>query len=242
MHKFFKSGLVVAPIGIISLFGFFKIALAQTSNALRRLDTLPSQSWWWSKVNAQATANQNQQYEACLFGDSISSALGDTIGDGVANFAMGGLSTVSLVEQLKALQFSQVKCETVVLAIGTNDAVYATANETFVQNLAQVIEQVRNMGATQVILLPAFYSTIPASFDPTAAGTIERVDEINALMRQVADRYGIPVLSQATQPLYSDRSLRTDLTSDGVHLNDAGKTIYRQIVRQILQQVTSHQW
>jgi len=236
MHKFFKSGLVIIPIGIVGLFGFFKMALAQTNNALRRPDTLPAQNWWWSKVNDQARASQYQQYQACLFGDSISSALGDSLGGGVANFAMGGLSTVSLVEQLKALQAAQVKCNTAVIAIGTNDAMYVTSNETFVQNMAQVIEQVRNMGATRVILLPAFYSTIPASFDPTAAGPIERVDEINALMRQVAMRYGVPMLEQPIQSLYKDRSLRTDLTFDGVHLNDAGKDIYRQIVRQILQQ------
>ncbi len=245
MSKFWWSTLAIAPLAAITLLGFLKLAFAQPGNAsngsntiVRRPDSLPAQSWWWSKVNAQASANQQQQYAACLFGDSISSALEDTIGNGVANFAMGGLSTVSLVEQLKALQTAQIQCQTAVIAIGTNDAMYSTSNQTFVQNLAQVIEQVRQMGATQVILLPAFYSTVPASFDPNMAGTIERVDEINALMRQVAVRYEVPVLTQAIQPLFRDRSLRLDLTFDGVHLNDSGKTIYRQIVRQIVQQAS----
>jgi lysophospholipase L1-like esterase len=49
------------------------------------------------------------------------------------------------------------------------------------------------------------------------------------------------VLVDAIQPLFRDRTLRSDLTFDGVHLNDSGKTIYRQIVRQILQQTANRQ-
>jgi lysophospholipase L1-like esterase len=240
MSKFLRLTLAIAPIAALSLFGWFKLAAAQTSDfvGLRRPDPLPALTWWWTKVNAQASASQNQQYATCLFGDSISSALEDTIGNGVMNFAMGGLSTVSLVEQLKIIQSSGVKCQTAVIAIGTNDAMYATRNETFVQNLTQIIGQVRNLGATQVVLLPAFYSTLPASFDPNLAGTIERVDEINALIRQVAVQSQVPVLTEVLQPLFRARSLRTDLTFDGVHLNEAGKTIYRGIMRQIVQQTT----
>lgn len=241
MQKFSKFGLIALPLGIVILLGFFKIAFAQTADtAIRRPDTLPTQLWWRIKVQAQANASRNQQYPACLFGDSISSALGNTIGDGVANFAMGGLSTVSLVEQLKFLQEAQVKCQTAVIAIGTNDAMYSTSNQTFVQNLSQSIELVRTLGATQIILLPAFYSTIPASYDPSMAGPIERVDEINGLMQQVAASYGVPVMAQEIQPLFAAHSLRTDLTFDGVHLNDAGKAIYRQIVQHILQQTISN--
>lgn len=240
MSKFLRLTFAIAPIAALGLFSWFKLASAQISNPMadRRPDPLPTLPWWWNKVNAQASANQNQQYAACLFGDSISSALENTIGDGVMNFAMGGLSTVSLVEQLKALQSAGVKCQTAVIAIGTNDAMYATRNDTFVQNFTQAIEQVRSLGATQIVVLPAFYSTLPASFDPNLAGTIERVDEINALMRQVAVQSQVPILADAIQPLFRDRSLRTDLTFDGVHLNEAGKTIYRRIMRQIVQQVT----
>ena len=50
-----------------------------------------------------------KQYYGCIFGDSISAGVGNTLGHNTYNFAVGGLSSTSLVEQLKNL--SSNECE-----------------------------------------------------------------------------------------------------------------------------------
>lgn len=218
---------------MLSLVGLSGL-LNQVSIAQMKPDKLGDLAWWRSKVKDQAQSSQRKQYKGCLFGDSISSGLGNTLGKDAANFAMGGLSTVSLLEQLKTLKAANVQCQNVMIAIGTNDAWYAIRNDEFVSNLEQIILLTRSMGASQVTLTPAFYSTLEASRNPNVAGTIERVEEINALIRQVADVEGVAIVDQGLEPLFDDRSLKAGLTSDGVHLNEDGKKIYKKVVVKVL--------
>jgi hypothetical protein len=44
----------------------------------------------------------------------------------------------------------------------------------------------RSLETKQIILIPAFYSTLAVSYNPKSAGTIARVDEINVLIDRVA--------------------------------------------------------
>jgi lysophospholipase L1-like esterase len=81
----------------------------------------------------------------------------------------------------------------------------------------------RYMGAKQVILMPAFYSTIEASGDVTVAAPIPRVDRFNQSIRQVAAAENLSIDEAGLQPLFEDKALKANLTSDGVHLNAGGK-------------------
>lgn len=191
-------------------------------------DNLSSTDWWQDTVKSQVQAVSNNQYAACLFGDSISSGLGNTLGDHTFNFAIGGMSTVSLIEQLQILNSANVKCREAIIAIGTNDALYNISDAQFVQNLQASIAGVRAMGARRVILIPAFYSTVAASRDPNMAGTIERVNEINTLIWQVVETEKVAISTAGIQSLYEGQALKDNLTVDGVHLNGDGKKIYRQ--------------
>lgn len=231
----FKAPLRVVLVVLLSLFGSLKDnAVVYTADTPYHPDPLPSYAWWQSKVKQQAASSQSQFFQGCLFGDSISSGLGDPLADGVANFAMGGLSSVSLVQQLKVLNAAGIKCEKAIIAIGTNDAGYVIQNGAFVDNLMQSVELVHQMGANQITLIPAFYSTLAASKDPSLAGPIARVDEINQLIHRVATAENLPVVEDGLQPLYLNKSLKPEMTFDGVHLNDNGKQIYRQVVQSIL--------
>jgi lysophospholipase L1-like esterase len=95
------------------------------------------------------------------------------------------------------------------------------------------------MGANNITILPAFYSTVPASQDPKMAGTLDRVDEISNLIRQVAFEKRVAIVNDELQPFWRDRSLKEELTMDGVHLNEAGRKIYRQVVRKLLSDTVS---
>jgi hypothetical protein len=43
-----------------------------------------------------------------------------------------------------------------IIAIGTNDALYGTSNALFIKKMEETIALVQSLGATQVILIPAF--------------------------------------------------------------------------------------
>jgi lysophospholipase L1-like esterase len=202
-----------------------------------RISTTPL---WQTFVDYQITIaqTQSQPYSACLFGDSISSALGNTFGRSIYNFALGGLSSVSLVEQLQRLNAKNVQCDSAVIAIGANDALYKITDAQFAQNLTQAIALTRQMGAKQVVLLPAFYSTLAASKNPKLAGPIPRVEAINRLIQQVAGAEEVALERDRLAPLFSGKTLKQELTSDGVHLNAAGLNLYRPIILNILSQLT----
>jgi lysophospholipase L1-like esterase len=248
------------PVSPITSLGLMPMASQMMGQAIGQVlpdtfrDTLPTEKRWQSLVEFQTTLSQNQQYRSCLFGDSISSrlqhrlnnpaqpALAKGVGQNLGpapvkqdfNFAIGGMSTVSLVAQLKAIVPHQVQCQTVILAIGTNDAMYWIENEDFKHNLKQAITQVRGLQPDRIILLPAFYSTVAASQNPTMAGPIDRVDEINQMIADVAAEEAVPVYAEATAPLFAARSLRPELTVDGVHLNDAGIALYEELLGNLL--------
>ena len=198
-------------------------------------DTLSSQSWWQDEVKYQVAVTQNTQIKTCFFGDSITSMLGNTLGNDSFNFAIGGMSAISQLEQLKLLTAARIRCERAIVALGTNDAIYRTMDDQFIKNMQQIIMTVKNdMGAKQVVLLPAFYSTVEASRDVSVAAPIPRVDKFNELLGKVAVAQRLSVDGSTLQPLFEGKALKADLTSDGVHLNLEGKKIYREALLKIV--------
>ncbi|HYX13320.1 MAG TPA: alpha/beta hydrolase [Nostoc sp.] len=183
----------------------------------------------------QTLAAQNKQLSGCLFGDSVSAGLGNTLGRGTFNFGLNGLSTISLLEQLKSLIPTKVKCEKSIIAIGRNDAWYGTSDELFSKNLQEAIALVRTMGNKEIFLIPAFYSTVAASSDPTISAPNSRVEQINTLINKVGEIEKVPVAVAEVAPLYENNVFKKNLSSDGDHLNAEGLKIYRQALLQILE-------
>jgi len=92
----------------------------------------------------------------------------------------------------------------------------------------------RSLETKLIILIPAFYSTLAASYNPKSAGTIARVDEINVLIERVAAAEKVTVESRGIQALFKEKALNADLTIDGVHLNSKGLDIYRKFLLNLL--------
>jgi hypothetical protein len=197
-------------------------------------DILSQLLFWRTMVDYQTTVSRGKQYQTCLFGDSISAQLGNSLGEKTFNFSLGGMSTVSLLEQIQHLATAGIKCQTAVVAIGTNDAWYTIDDDQFSQNLSQVIDRLRSLGSPKIVLLPAFYSTLAASEDSELAGSLDRVEQINRLLGQVAVARQVPVQTVALQPLFDGKTLKSNLTSDGVHLNAEGLQIYREALLKIM--------
>ena len=230
--------LMIPIVGFISYkMGYLgRFLMATTgSNLAAPTDILRSQPQWQNIIQYQQSVVDRQKFKVCLFGDSISAHIENTLGNDTFNFAISGMSTISQLEQLDALKSTQ--CETAIVAIGTNDAAYRTNPEQFEKNLTQILATLRQQMNTQrIILLPAFYSTVEASQDRSIAGTIERVERMNQSIQKVAKLEKVPVLSEVTQPLFSGQALKEELTIDGVHLNLKGKQIYRSSLLRVVNQ------
>ena len=197
-------------------------------------DNLSSSPVWQLEVNYHNLATAGKQYHGCLFGDSVSAEIGNGLGETNYNYALNGLSAISLVEQLKLLAPAKVKCQTAIIAVGGNDAWYGISDAVFVAKLKEAIALTRAMGTKQIYLIPAFYSTVAVSKDPTVSAPLPKVEAINALIDQVAAAENIPVAAEGIQPLYDNHVLKDNLTSDGDHLNDEGIKIYRQALLNLL--------
>jgi len=198
-------------------------------------DNLSSTPLWQLEDQYLTFATQGKQFSACLFGDSVTAELGNTLGNGTFNFALDGLSGISLVEQLKLLIPTKVRCDSAVIAIGGNDAWYGLSDELFAKKLQESISLVRSLGSNKIFLIPAFYSTVAASKDPSISATNSRVEQINAVMNQVAVQDNIPFELQQVQSLNQNDALKDNLSSeDGAHLNNEGINIYRQALLKIL--------
>jgi lysophospholipase L1-like esterase len=190
-------------------------------------------SWLWKPtIQAQLQISQGQTYKACLWGDSISQGI--HFGDGTVNFALGGLSSISLLQQLKLHQAAKIQCPHAILAIGTNDAMYGTPDQVFLQNLEGAIALVRAMGAVRVTLVAAFYATLPASQNTWLAGPNERIKEINHLIQQVAYQEQVEFVIDELQPLFDEDTLHLNVTHDGVHLNHHGQAILQDVIVALL--------
>jgi lysophospholipase L1-like esterase len=199
---------------------------------LSNADNLTRSRLWQPTIQQQIQLSQGHTARGCLFGDSISQGI--HFGEGTFNFALGGLSSISLVEQLKILQAANVPCPYAILAIGTNDAMYGTSDQAFVQNLEKAIALVRAMGAVRITLIAAFYATFSASQNSWLAGPNERIKEINHLIQQVAYGEQVEFVIDELQHLFDEGTLHLNVTHDGVHLNHHGQTILQQVIVDLL--------
>lgn len=226
-------------LGILEQWSQFSLStifpeLLAVAGVAPKPDDLTSKQWWQDEVQYRTRISQGQTYNVCLFGDSISSALGNTLGDRTFNFAISGMSSVSLIPQMQNLVTASTRCQQVIFAMGTNDACYDITNDQFIANMRQAIALAHKLSATRIIVLPVFYSTLAASRKIFLAGTVARVEEINALLRSVASDEQVIMTDQGLGSLYQGQELRANLTTDGVHLNATGRVLYRNALMQIL--------
>lgn len=218
----------------LTLVSRLSVALYTGSWKIPPKDRLSSTFWWKRVIERQIRLSRGKYYQVCLLGDSITAPLKNSLGETVFNFALPAMSVVSLVEQLRILGRAHVKCSQAIVAIGTNDAWYEINDKIFLTKLKESIYLLRLMKATQIILIPAFYSSRAASQNPYRAGSITRIEEINELLRKVAISEGVIFAGDAVQVFFEQQALKSNLTSDGIHLNTQGLNLYREVLLELL--------
>ena len=196
-------------------------------------DNLTSQPGWRKLIKHQANSIQGE-YKSCLFGDSISQPLHTSLGKGNSNFAASGMSTVSLIVQLKLLISANLRCRKVIIAIGTNDAFYRIKERALIENLKQVIALAHKTGAERIIFIPAFYASIAIERDPDMEDTNKQIKEVNAVMSKIGTEHHVLVETANIEKLFINQTLKEELTADGIHFNQYGLNDYRTILLKMI--------
>ncbi len=125
------------------------------------------------------------------------------------------------------------KPQRIYLLTGVNDVSHNATKDSIVGNIEKVIAKIRRESPVTRIflqsLLPINESTGRYS---RLKGKTDMIPRINADLRKLADTYGIEYIDLF--PLYKENntnSLRLELSTDGLHLNEAGYKIWEDVLR-----------
>ncbi|HWC95923.1 MAG TPA: arylesterase [Candidatus Sulfopaludibacter sp.] len=174
--------------------------------------------------------------EIACFGDSLTAGLrldtGETFPDilqkeldqrgyeyHVVNFGVSGDTTQDALERLPLVLAD--KPAIVVLEFGANDGLRGQPVELTRQNLAHLIEALRNGGA-QVVLAGI---TLPPNYGPAYIGKFQ------VIYPDLARQYKLPLIPFLLQGVAGNNSL---MQSDGLHPNAAGARIVAATVEKSL--------
>lgn len=201
---------------------------------------LPSDSFWssWANASEQPTyqewirllaqeANalakgQGGNSLAVLVGDSLSMWFppeGLPAGRLWLNQGISGDTTGGILNRLDAL--SQTRPGSIYIMAGINDLRRGESDEDLLWNLRQILRHLRqDHPQAQVIvqsILPTRFAAIPNS----------RIRKINAQLAEIAQQEGVSYLDIHRYFTDEQGNLRRELTTDGLHLNPRGYSVWR---------------
>lgn len=198
-------------------------------------DSLPQEAWWQDEVAFQAQLTQGQTLQQAIWGDSITAALGNTLGPERFNFALSGMTTMSLGPQMERLAPARVQRGAI--ALGTNDADRQISPEQYREYLSQAIAQLKAWGCDRIDLLPPHYPTPGHLWRYGYPNALERIEQLKQILASLADGetvcYQADFFASLYPPPDQGPHLRRELTTDGVHLNAPGRTLYRELLLQL---------
>jgi len=156
------------------------------------------------------------------------------------NQGLSGETTLGLLRRLELLDETEPKA--IFIMIGINDLIKGVGDETVVANQRLIVRYLKQVHPDTTIVLQSIlpHSGEKATWegrDRLLKLPNHRIQTINARLRAIADDEDILYLD--LYPLFSDRQgdLRTDLSTDGLHLSPQGYERW-QIALQVFIQAT----
>lgn len=141
------------------------------------------------------------------------------------NQGISGDTSGGIVKRLAA--FSQTRPEAIYIMAGINDLRKSVRDETILQNHRRMMRSLRqNHPKAQIFvqsILPAHVSTISNS----------RIRHLNTKIAQIAKQEGVNYLNIHNWFTDADGNLRSDLTTDGIHLSPDGYDVWRFALQQV---------
>ncbi|MCF4969710.1 SGNH/GDSL hydrolase family protein [Nostoc sp. CMAA1605] len=182
---------------------------------------------------AQVTAQQRPSKLSVLVGDSLSLWFPVELLPQDRNWlnqAISGETSNGLLKRLNL--FDQTQPETIFVMIGINDLIRGVDDQVILDNQRQIIIYLRkNHPKTKIFI----QSILPHG---GAAATWEgkekllaipnsRIEKLNQQLRSIAVKEGVEYLDLYS--LFADQkgNMRTELTTDGLHLSPAGYLVWR---------------
>lgn len=195
---------------------------------------------WVDLLRQEAAAAQDAAQLTVLLGDSISLWFPRTLLPGRRtwlNQAISGEQSAALVKRLNALDDADVK--SFFLMIGINDLLAGKSDTQIAANIEAAIAYLRQTHpeadiVVQSILPHSAHKATWEGRDRLLLLPNQRIQSVNQTVASLAPKYGAHYL--ALYPLFAngEGALRSDLTTDGLHLNERGYLVWRTAIALLL--------
>ena len=193
----------------------------------------------WVEVleqDAASMAEKNPDHLTVLLGDSLSLWFPGELMPGRRiwiNQSISGEKTQGLLNRLDLLEDNEV--EAVFLMIGINDLIWGKTDDEIIDNYKEIVRRLKeDHPDTQIVV----QSILPhggelstwESRDKLLALPSERIVALNDTLKNIAAVNNAYYLDLYPIFVTGDGDLRTDLTTDGLHLNRQGYLVWRSAI------------
>jgi lysophospholipase L1-like esterase len=188
------------------------------------------------KQEAKVVADKPAPHLTILLGDSLSLWFPHKLLPEDRNWLNQGISgetSRGLLERLDL--FNRTQPETILVMIGINDLIRGVKDQEILDHQQGIINYLHQQHPqTQIIL----QSILPHGGEETTwegrqkllAIPNQRIRKLNGALEQIARGWGVKYLN--LYPLFANKqgNLRSELTSDGLHLNPQGYLVWRTVL------------
>ena len=194
---------------------------------------------WVEQLQREAIAAANNRPErlTILVGDSLSLWFPSKLLPWDRNWLNQGISGETTVGLLKRLYlFDSTRPETIFVMIGINDLLHGVDNRIIIANQRRIISQLRTVHPGSQIVVQSIlpHSGESANWegrDRLLQLSNSRIRKVNRSLKASADAEGAFYLN--LYPLFTDAQgfLRSELSTDGLHLNDEGYQVWSTAIK-----------
>ena len=194
---------------------------------------------WVEQLQREAIAAANNRPErlTILVGDSLSLWFPSKLLPWDRNWLNQGISGETTVGLLKRLYlFDSTRPETIFVMIGINDLLHGVDNRIILANQRKIISQLRTVHPGSQIVVQSIlpHSGESANWegrDRLLQLSNSRIRKVNRSLKALADAEGAFYLN--LYPLFTDAQgfLRSELSTDGLHLNDEGYQVWSTAIK-----------
>ncbi|ABG53465.1 lipolytic enzyme, G-D-S-L [Trichodesmium erythraeum IMS101] len=205
---------------------------------------------WVEQLQREAIAAANNRPErlTILVGDSLSLWFPSKLLPWDRNWLNQGISGETTAGLLKRLYlFDSTRPETIFVMIGINDLLNGVDNQKILANQRKIISQLRTVHPGSQIVVQ---SILPHSGElATWEGrdrllqlSNSRIRKINRSLKALADDEGAFYLN--LYPLFTNAQglLRSELSTDGLHLNDKGYQVWSTAIKMYIKIRLEQPW
>ncbi len=185
---------------------------------------------------ARAVAAQNPEHLTVLLGDSLSLWFPGELMPGERawiNQSISGEKTKGLLNRLDLIEKNKI--EAIFVMIGINDLIWGQTDKEIIENYKKIVEQLKAKHPTTQIVVQSILphggeNSTWESRDKLLALPSDRIVAMNSALKEIADDNDAYYLDLYPIFVTGNGQLRSDLTTDGLHLNREGYLVWRSAI------------